>query len=222
MSPEAGYLLVTEVATRIGSAAKHCVQFIGSEDYEEIVQDTVAMAAKILHNAEANHAKYGPSNIAYFALQHAKSGRRAAGYSKSDVLASATQLYGRSRIWSMEHPIPVGEETNEEFGFQELVECDQDDPSQLAARKLDWEAFLEGQSDRTKAVLTFMLEGRSVTFIAAKCRVCPATIQHMKERLTQEIKAFMGEDVLAQVVKQPEWRSNLRALREKHTTRASK
>ena len=32
----------------------------------------------------------------------------------------------------------------------------------------------------------------------------------------QSIKKFMGEDVLALVMKQPEWKSNLRAMREKH------
>jgi hypothetical protein len=79
MSPEAGGLLVQEVAPRIASAARHCIQFVGAEDAQEVTQDTIAMAAKIVHNAEAAKKKISPGNAAYYAMQHAKSGRRAAG-----------------------------------------------------------------------------------------------------------------------------------------------
>jgi hypothetical protein len=43
-----------------------------------------------------------------------------------------------------------------------------------------------------------------------------ATIGYHKERLARSIKEFMGEDVLALVVKEPEWKSQLIAMREKH------
>jgi DNA-binding NarL/FixJ family response regulator len=220
MSPEAGHLLLNEVAPRIASAARHCVSFVGAEDAQEIVQDTIAMAAKIVNNAEAARKKISPGNAAYYALQHAKSGRRAAGYSNADALAAATQLNGKSKVRSLHQAIPVADETNEEFAFQELFESEQEDPSRLAARKLDWEAFLAHQGDRARAVIKCVAEGKPLNSLAKQLHLSQATILYHKERLAKSIKEFMGSDVLALVVKQPEWKSNLMAMREKHTVRA--
>jgi hypothetical protein len=47
-----------------------------------------------------------------------------------------------------------------------------------------------------------------------------ATLVYHKARLAKSIKDFMGADVLALVVKQPEWKNNLRAMRKKHTVKA--
>jgi DNA-binding NarL/FixJ family response regulator len=217
MSPESGCLLLNEVAPRIASAARHCVRFVGAEDHQEVTQDAIAMAAKIVHNAEINHKKVTAGNVAYYALQHAKSGRRSVGHSSADVLGTATQLNGRSRVWSLEHPIPVADETHEEFAFAEMFESDQDDPSTLTARKLDWQSFMATQGDRAKAVIECMAEGRSLKSAADKLRLSPATMLYHKERLAKSIKEFMGEDVLAQAVKLPAWKTNLVAMREKHT-----
>ncbi len=52
------------------------VSFIGSEDAEELVQDSIAMAVKLLHNVDKAHKKVTPGNIAYYTIQHMKSGRR--------------------------------------------------------------------------------------------------------------------------------------------------
>jgi hypothetical protein len=40
MSPQAGAVLVQEVAPRLRSAIPHCVKTVGAEDGEELVQDT--------------------------------------------------------------------------------------------------------------------------------------------------------------------------------------
>jgi hypothetical protein len=216
MSPEAGSMLLNEVAPRIRSAAQHCIKFVGAEDAQEIAQDTIAMAAKIVHNAEANKKKISPGNAAYYALQHAKSGRRAAGYSNADVLATATQLNGKSKVRSLHQPIPMMDETNDEFQFVGLFEGDQEDPSQQAARKLDWEVFMSRQTDKAKAIIMCMAEGGSLKSLAVRFHLCPATIGYHKERLAQAIREFMGVDILAVVVKEPEWKSQLIAMREKH------
>ena len=79
MSPETGELLLQEVAPRIRSAVPYCVRTVGCEDYEEIIQDTICMAAKLYDNAEKAGKQVTPGNIAYYAIQHAKSGRRAYG-----------------------------------------------------------------------------------------------------------------------------------------------
>lgn len=45
-------MLLNEVAPRIRSAVPHCVHAVGCEDAEELIQDTIAMAAKLYDSAE--------------------------------------------------------------------------------------------------------------------------------------------------------------------------
>ena len=111
---------------------------------------------------------------------------------------------------------PVAEETNEEFQFQELFENAQEDPSRLAARKLDWEAFLSKQCDRSKAIIQAIAEGRTMKSVAKKLRLSLSTVLYHKNRLALAIREFMGDDVLALVVQQPGWKTNLIAMRQKH------
>ena len=116
----------------------------------------------------------------------------------------------------MHDAIPVADESNEEFQFVELFEADQEDPSQKAARKLDWEVFMSGQSDKARAIIQCVAEGGSLKSLAVRFHLSQATIGYHKERLAQAIREFMGVDILALVVKQPEWKSQLIAMRERH------
>ena len=52
MSPQAGFLLQDQVVPRLRSAIPNAVSFIGCEDVEELIQDSTALAAKMMHNAE--------------------------------------------------------------------------------------------------------------------------------------------------------------------------
>ena len=52
MSPQAGFLLQTEVLPRLISAIPQAVSFIGSEDAQELIQDGTLIAAQMIHNAE--------------------------------------------------------------------------------------------------------------------------------------------------------------------------
>jgi len=70
MSPKAGNRLLQEVAPRIRSAARHGINFVGSEDYEEVPQDAIALAARMLHNTEIKGKKVTAGNIAYYAAPH--------------------------------------------------------------------------------------------------------------------------------------------------------
>ncbi|MGA3181887.1 MAG: hypothetical protein ABSF38_16225 [Verrucomicrobiota bacterium] len=126
MTPLAGDVLCTEVAPRLQSAVPAAVNFVGCEDAEELVQDGTAMAAKMMCNAERAGKKVTRSatgrlneisagNIAYYAIQHLKSGRRSVGYSSADVMATATQLKGRTRLTSLEEVVASDEETGGEI-----------------------------------------------------------------------------------------------------------
>ena len=112
MSPQQGSMLLRQIVPRIASAIPVAVSHVGSEDTQELLQDGTAMAAKILINANRNGKKVTPGNVAY-TLQHLKSGRRTVGNSCVDVLASATQLSGRSKVYSVNEDVPIYGETDE-------------------------------------------------------------------------------------------------------------
>jgi len=106
MSPQAGYLLQEEVVPRLRGAIPHNVRCVGAEDPEELIQDGTAIAAKMLHNAEAAGKKVTPGNIAYYTIQHLKSGRRSTGSTVVDVLGTGTQLNGAARLTSFDEVAP--------------------------------------------------------------------------------------------------------------------
>ena len=76
MSPEAGELLMGQIAPRLRAAIPKCVQKLGAEDDEELVQDAIVTAAQMLAAVERNGKTVTPGNIAYYTILHMKSGRR--------------------------------------------------------------------------------------------------------------------------------------------------
>lgn len=161
MSPHASWILVHEVVPRIASSVPRAVRLVGAEDEQEIIQDATAMAARMLNNAELNGKKVTPGNIAYYAIQHMKSGRRSVGHSNADVLGSATQLNGRSHVSSFD--APVMEEESDEFTMNDVFCSGQEDPSVVAGRKMDWEDFVEKLDECTRAIVLTIAEGGSMS-----------------------------------------------------------
>jgi DNA-binding CsgD family transcriptional regulator len=190
------------------------VNQIGSEDAEELIQDSFCMAAKLLDNAEKANKTVTAGNIAYFTILHMKSGRRSHGNSNADVLGSATQLNGRSSVNSFDEPVEMGE-LGEEFTVNDVFSNDSEDPGQIAARKMDWEFFLASLTDREKSVVEGLLAGLNGSEIARKFKVDPSTIQYFKKRLTMKILDFMGQNILVEIERRPGWKNNLNAEREK-------
>jgi hypothetical protein len=156
MSPRASWILQEEIAPRLRSAIPNNVNRIASEDPAELVQDSICMAAKLLTNAEKQNKSVTPGNIAYYTILHMKSGRRSYGTSTVDVLGTGTQLNGRSTTTSFDEVVDVNE-LGEEFTVNDVFSNDQEDPSQIAARKMDWDEFLIGLSDREKCVVENLL-----------------------------------------------------------------
>ena len=220
MSPQAGWLLQDQIVPRLISAIPRAVSCIGCEDPQELVQDATAMAAKMLHNVEAAGKKVTPGNIAYYTIQHMKSGRRSTGSTVADVLGSGTQLNGRSRINSFEEIVSSDEETGGEiFLLHDVLSNDQEDPSTKAARKMDWETFCAGLTDRELATVLAVAEGKSMEDVAIKFRVSKSTIQNVKKSLGDKLLALMGHDILVEVRRSPRWKDNLAAADERMACR---
>ena len=77
MSPQAAWILQEEVVPRLKTTIPRTVNQIGSEDAEELVQDSICFAARLLDNAERANKKVTPGNISFFTSLHMRSGRRA-------------------------------------------------------------------------------------------------------------------------------------------------
>ena len=200
MSPEAGWLLVHQIVPRLRAVIPRSVLCVGSEDHEELVQDATCLAARIMHNGEQNGKRVPHSSIAYCAIQHCKSGRRAVGHSCVDVHGSPCQLQGRVRVESLEEVVAVNEENGcEIYLLHDVLSNDADDPSMAVARKPDWEEFCADLPANEKAVVEFLVEGASGSAIARKLKVNDSKIQTIKRHLARALVEFMGADILIEI-----------------------
>jgi hypothetical protein len=216
MSPQAGFVLQDQIVPRLRSAIPTVCHCVGSEDAQELIQDSIAMAAKLLHNVEAAGKRVTPGNIAYYTIQHIKSGRRSTGSSVVDVHASRTQLNGSTRLNSLEEVVASDDENGGEiFELHDVLSRDEEDAGTKAARKIDWETFMASLSARDQAVIQFMIEGNSCSAISRKLGVCSSTIQNRKRTLATKILEFMGTDILIQVQRSPRWKYTLEATKQK-------
>ncbi len=68
MSPKAGFVLMNEIVPRLRSAIPRCVKPVGAEDAEELVQDGIVQAAKMLDRLERQGKQVTPGNIAYYTV----------------------------------------------------------------------------------------------------------------------------------------------------------
>jgi hypothetical protein len=180
------------------------------------------MAAKLLDNAEKANKTVTPGNIAYYTVLHMKSGRRSTGHSNADVLGSATQLNGRSQTYSLDELVHEQTEWGEEFTVNDVLSFDEEDPAQKAARKMDWEFFLACLTAREKAVVEYLLTGRTMSELARNLRLDRSTIQYFKNRLADKVLDYMGRDILKEIKRMPGWKNSLNANRERLACRVDR
>ena len=174
MTANAGVLLCSEIVPRIQSAVPAAVNCVGSEDAEEIIQDGTAMAAKMMHNAEyagkkvtrsatRRHGEISAGNVAYYTIVKLRNGCRSSGMVTGDVYGAGTQINGRTRLSSLDDVVASDEETGGEiFLLHDVLSDNQEDPATKATRKLDWETFMAGLSEREKMTIELMAQGKTL------------------------------------------------------------
>ena len=111
MSPHAGFVLLEEIAPRL-RAIMPGIKSVGAEDTEELLQDAMAVAAKMLHDLEARNKTVTPGNIVYYTVLHMKSGRRSYSAGRTDVMNPGTQLDSKSMVLSFEEPAGIDPEAS--------------------------------------------------------------------------------------------------------------
>jgi hypothetical protein len=64
-----------------------------------------------------------------------------------------------------------------------------------------------------------MIEGNSCSAISRKLGVCTSTINHRKRSLAAKILDFMGENILVEIQRQPNWKDDQTVTKEKRVPR---
>lgn len=221
MTAEAGILLVRRILPLIaGAIHRGRVKFVGAEDGQELVQDCVAMAAAQLDAAEAKGQPYTPGTIAFYALRNIKAGRRSTGSSKTDVMAAGTQLAGRAAVRSMDEPLTLGDDHEDEMDLHSILASPGDDTAVAAGRRMDWDAALDCLDDRQAGVVRATAMGMSVKETAATYRVSAPRVIQIRHKAGQRIEQAWGTTGLEDQT--PEWRRGMRAVHERRACRAGR
>ena len=132
MSPESGAVLMDQIAPRLKAAVPY-IRPVGCEDKEELYQDGLCMAARLLEANEQKGKTVPASSVAYYTILHLKSGRRSHSAARTDVYGSGTQLDGKTALVSTETEVGYDPETMEAIRLGEFLACHQNDPSTLLA-----------------------------------------------------------------------------------------
>ena len=220
MSSHADTVLIDEIVPRLRHMIPHHVSFVGAEDAEEVLQDATLMAARLLARARANGKQVTAGNIAFYTMLHVRCGRRSHSAGRSDAMGSRTQIVGNSRVTSMEAQVASDAASPEEpMTLGDVLASDAEDPSETAARNLDWQALVATLDERALAVLHCMADEVRLQEVATRKGVCRTTVQSWRNQLTELVRTFMGADVLHMIQRTPRWRENLFALREQMACR---
>ena len=217
MSPMLENMLIHEVVPRIRNAVR-TIPKIGCEDCDEIVQDTTMMAVRMMVAAEDAGRSFTASNIAHYATQAARSGRRSYYAGRTDAMSPGCQIAGRARFKSLDEDVEF--DTGEHGTLHDLIapfhkDAHESDPAEEAARNLDWDKFLSSHSPRHRAAVIVLAEGGTMRDAGKSCGISDASASNLKRRIAYDLIAFFGEDVIRRLLDgvRHGWESDLRMTR---------
>lgn len=206
MSPAVQHLFLSRIAPILVAAVPRVVVPVGAEDADELVQDALVTACKAVRQLEQTGKRIIPRSVAYYTLQRLKSGRRSTGAGRTDVMSPGCQLDGNASLASLEDPVHVSDEHNEDFSLGDLLAGRKDDPSQVAVRNTDWKEFMALLDAPQRYIVRATAEGESCMSQAAQLRVSPSAITQRKDTIAKRARALWGDGVLADVQVLPLWR----------------
>ena len=217
MSPAAGLMLVEKIVPIIEATVPHAVKTVGAEDFGELVQDTVTMAAQMVESCETRGHPIYPNSVAYYAIQHAKTGRRSYGATRTDALCPAAQLDGKSTVASMDEV--VSDESEDGLTLHDLLAAPSEDPAQQAGRQIDWAELMVNFTDRELAILKATINGEQLDLLAQQFGVCAARVTLLKREIGRQIRLRWGDSALEDATRAPAWAGSITAVRERAACR---
>ena len=214
MSPKAAKMLLEEIMPIIVGTVPRVARPLHAEDREELVQDTLAVAAKMLHDAERNSGELPPfRSVAYYAIQRTKSARRSYGGCRLNPLSAGFSKTSGDSMLSLDAELsPSSEMEGRTLG--DLLQDPKDDPATECARRLDWKGFVGTLDKRSKTVFTKTALGVSGNEIARSLGVSAAYVSQAKGALAVKAREFFGVSSLSTLIGDPEWRRRARACYE--------
>jgi len=209
---------------RLRSSIPKAVVCVGAEDPQELIQDATVLAAKMIDRLEQRGKldKVTPGNIAYYTVQHLKSGRRAMGSSRVDVHAVGTQLNGISKLHSMDEVIAESENNADVFELHDIINQDSEDPATQATRNLDWQTFMASLNKLETLLVECLVNGLGVREAAELGKVSYWTMRDYRNKIAQKLLEFMGADILKDIAQVPGWRNGLDCERAMLACRADR
>ncbi len=92
------------------------------------------------------------------------------------------------------------------------------DPSEEAARNLDWESFLAAHPPRHRTAILVLVEGGTMREAGKRCGLKDSAALMLKRRIAADLIEFCSEDVIHRLLDgvKPGWDSDLRQTRERH------
>ena len=221
MSPRAGFVLIQEIEPRLRTLIPR-IKPVGAEDAEELMQDALCIASKMLHDLEEKGKQVTPGNICYYTILHLRSGRRSYSAGRVDVMGSGTQLDGLSSVQSFEDPAGFDPETGEEIPLGDMLTGNADDPAMSASRAVDWEEFLGTHNPRYEAMVNDFAQGKRAKDTAARFGLSNSWAHDLKQRLASDLLEYMGADAIADSMHEPQWRGDINAEKERFACRADR
>lgn len=222
MSPMLEEMLVHEVVPRLRNVVR-TIPKVGHEDDEEIIQDCTLQAARMMDSAERAGKMITAGNASYYAAKAARSGRRSYYTGRSDVMSPGCQIDGKARHEWLDDEIEM------EFGdigtlhdviAPHIYQGQEPDPSEEAARNLDWELFLASHPPRHRTAILVLVEGGTMREAGKRCGLKDSAALLLKRRIAADLIEFFGEEVIRRLLDgvRPGWESDLRTVRDRHVS----
>jgi hypothetical protein len=222
MSPQAEMLLLNEIQPRIQAAVgKGRVRMVGSEDTRELVQDGLCIAAKMLDAAETQGKAVTAGNIAFFAIQSLKSGRRFGYAGKSDVLSPGAMLAGHASVVSLDEPRgEPDDDPDGEFTLHDVLAATGEDAGTAAGRRIDWDQALQTMDARTRGILQGTAEGVGPGELAARYSISAPRVCQVRDAAGAKITQAWGGNPVVDATRETAWIKHVRTYAQQRTCRA--
>ncbi len=212
MSPEAGMLLMEEVYPIVKAVVPRTVKPAVGEDHEELVQDTMASAARMMHLTEQAGRPILPRGVAFYAIQRAKTGRRSTYAGEVDALSAAAQIRGNVSRDALDENVSGGD--LESPALHDYLADGSEDVAIVAGRRLDWQSLVQTLTPREIEVLEAKASARPLKDLARRHGVSRPRITQILRGIGRKIEKEWGSDFLSGVVAEPAWRRGVMRVAE--------
>ncbi len=129
------------------------------------------------------------------------------------------------------NPVVAAESLDDEIDMESLEACTlhdiiappgyqghESDPSEEAARNIDWAEYLAGHPPRHRAAISVLVAGGTMREAGKRCGLKDSAAASLKRRIAGDLLEFFGLDVIRRLLGgcRPDWESDLRMARERH------